>query len=157
MTSSFRMLAHSSSSGGGSAAHELQSMERIASNDLESGVAVPSQAAKHPTDDLIQIPHRNPWLMRTHLNFPIIPFPFSRKSNREKVESPSQISLNNFSNTLGQTSPPIRTRVWHDEHGDSHDTKDCDDDADQRSIASAQGVVVETHLVRESHPTDGQR
>src|SRR5687767_11741530 len=99
------MLTKNSSSGGSSAVHELQSIDRIASNDLESGQAALSQAAVRQSDDVIEIPHRNPWLMRTHLNFPIIPFPFSRKTRQQHVESPSQVSLNNFHTTPGQTSP----------------------------------------------------
>lgn len=153
------MLTKNSSSTGKSVAHELQSIDHIASQDTESAIRSLDRAATNPSDHVVEIPHRNPWLMRTHLNFPIIPFPFSRKAKeQDHVSSPSQVSLNHISTPPGQTSPPIRTRVWHDEHRDGRNAeRRDDDDADGRSVASAQGVVVETQLVHESHPSNVQR
>lgn len=141
-------------------------MGRLASNDIESGrtsPAPPFRPATSPGDDVIEIPHRNPWLMRIHLNFPTIPFPsiFSRKHKAAHADNPSQVSLNNFTSQQSQSGPPIRTRVWSDEENRTHKSPEqhnsVDVTSDARSISSAQGVFVETHLVHESQPSGGQR
>ena len=98
---------------------------------------------------------RNPFLFRTTLDLPI---PFFSSSKAGEQQESSAINMDN----LPQRQPAsenwpdpsgISTRVWSDEerHADRGRT------ADRRSVSSADGVVVETLLTRETEAAQGSQ
>jgi hypothetical protein len=132
--------------------------------DLEQGYPPPSSNVQPPPPAHQASPtsargllSRNPFLFRTTLDLPI-PFFSSSSKAGEQHQQPSAIHMDN----LPQRQPAsenwpdpsgISTRVWSDEerHVDRGRT------TDRRSVSSADGVVVETLLTRETEAAHGNQ
>lgn len=150
---------NSSFSEGDNTLQSSQSFNFLTAPIQEQGQATPLQRpepAQHPFyhSDPIQLPHRNPLLFRTTLDFPTIPFfnPFKSKS---KTQTQPDVPIDPLSpgqeiRWTSTTDPSaFQTRVWSDDETRlySYDETAIDRRA---TVSLAHGIVVETMYTRKT-------
>ncbi|KAM5351387.1 hypothetical protein ACJ41O_004110 [Fusarium nematophilum] len=127
----------------------------------------PPPAGSPPTtgNDPITLPHRNPFLFRTRLDFPIIPLPsfssFSFKRKKDKrphlerglpLESlPSVVHNPHWDTDLPAEPSRVQTRVWSEEDEVRLYVPIAPETGLLVPSSSGHSVTIETRLTRETH------
>lgn len=157
----------------------LTSMSRIASNpapqsqslnfmtapDIETGhaesIQQPAPTQQPSYDTTI---HRNPFLLRTNLDFPVhfkLPFFKSNKTNENSHSDSSTSEHHEAPRPINPrlTKPSgIHTRVWSDEESRRLCSQEDDHSvADTPSSSDPHGVHIETMFTRETYKADEQQ
>ncbi|CAM1505352.1 Fc.00g109890.m01.CDS01 [Cosmosporella sp. VM-42] len=163
--SSRQMTTMSTSSGGSSQLPHMQSLNALSTIDIEEGRhnhPHHRQQSMSTVDPLpeetraVDLPHRNPFLMRTRLDFPIplkLPF-FNPKpkhldnyhQNDRPLPLDSLPSIQHPHWDQNPTTPPVQTRVWSED-----EVALVTNSPPERGSPDSASVMVETQLTRETH------